>query len=387
MKRVSQSRRVIVLAANYLPDRQESMLRFARVLAGNLPALGFDVWPVHPPARLARSQAARGPAAKWLGYLDKYALFLPQLRAVCARADRASEGNAVLHVCDHSNAPYVAWAGGIRTVVTCHDLLAVRGALGEDTDCPASPTGRILQRWILRSLRRADEVACVSRYTLGDLDRLLPGAKPARRCILNGLNHPYHPLAPAIARERVARDCPQLGHSPFLLHVGSSLKRKNREGILRIVGRMATAWAGKIVFVGNPLEPSQQHLADSLGLRPRIVEIEEAPDDLLQALYARAFALLFPSRFEGFGWPIIEAQACGCPVLASNRCSVPEVAGNGAVVLDADDEAGFAKALLQLQDPAVRTDLVERGRGNVERFGTDRMIRDYARLYEELERT
>src|SRR5947208_15286191 len=79
----------------------------------------------------------------------------------------------MVHICDHSNAMYGGSAAQTPVVVTCHDLLAVRGALGEETNCPASVTGKILQRWILRGLRRAKVVTCVSQATEADARRVV----------------------------------------------------------------------------------------------------------------------------------------------------------------------------------------------------------------------
>src|SRR5207249_992400 len=95
----------------------------------------------------------------------------------------------------------------LKVLITCHDLLAVRGAFGEQTDCPASFTGRILQRWILAGLRRADIVACISEATADDADRLIgrgPG-RPHISVVHMGLNYPYKKLPIEIARERLRR--------------------------------------------------------------------------------------------------------------------------------------------------------------------------------------
>ena len=81
-------------------------------------------------------------------------------------------------------------------------------------------------------------------------------------------------------------------------------------------------------------------LARRLEIAERVVEIEDAPDQLLEALYTCAVALLYPSLSEGFGWPIVEAQACGCPVICTNLPPMPETAGDAGLFRDPADEAG-----------------------------------------------
>ena len=106
---------------------------------------------------------------------------------------------------------------------------------------------------------------------------------------------------------------------------------------------------------------------------------------MLEALYNGALALLFPSRFEGFGWPAIEAQACGCPVLCSDAGSLGEVVGESAFVRAADDEEAFAGELRRLlSDDSARARWTEAGFRNVTRFDTETMINRYTELHEEL---
>jgi glycosyltransferase involved in cell wall biosynthesis len=260
-------------------------------------------------------------------------------------------------------------------------LLAVRGALGEETDCPASATGGILQRWILRGLRRATVIACDSLATLRDAERLV-GPGPALKLVPIGLNYPYHaqPRESAIAQLGAIRDFTR----PFVLHVGSGQRRKNREAVLRIFARCKNRWPGQLVFAGEKLSTEQNSLGEELGISADIIEIENPDNEMLNALYSAAAVLLFPSRFEGFGWPVIEAQACGCPVICSNAGPLAEVAGDGALLRDVEDEEGFAADLLRLLDPAERARWSEKSLRNASRFSAKKMIANYIDLYRTL---
>jgi glycosyltransferase involved in cell wall biosynthesis len=115
-----------------------------------------------------------------------------------------------------------------------------------------------------------------------------------------------------------------------------------------------------------------------------VMQILDPSHKQLEALYNHAFAFVFPSRFEGFGWPVIEAQACGCPVLISDRCSLPEVADGTAMMRPVEDEAGFAEDLIRLTRDGEREFWVNRGLVNTQRFSTQSMLKQYEAVYRKL---
>lgn len=376
----------IALVGNFAPDRQESMQRFAQMLTDAFDRSGHAYSLLAPTARLSRiSKSYRHSGLpKWLGYADKYLLFPRSLRKTLSHL--RNEGPVVAHICDHSNAMYAtsAAAVGVPHVVTCHDLLAVRGALGEDTDCPASPSGEKLQKWILRSLDAAQHVACDSTYTQNDLQRLLPGRAPARSSVVPiCLNHPYRRLAPAETSRRLAA----MGFSQnadFILHVGSNLNRKNKPAVLHAAAKAGSAFTGEIVFAGPALTNELRRLAEELGLASRVREVLRPDNDGLETLYNAARGLIFPSRWEGFGWPIIEAQACGCPVICGNQSSLPEVAGDAALLCGPDDYPALGDALASLAKPGRREALRAAGLLNLDRFTPARTTDLYFNLYRQL---
>ena len=371
---------MVLLIGNYSADQQQSMQRFNTMMLQGLNAAGIDVELIRPQPLLGKFRAAGRFIAKWLGYIDKYVFFPFHLcRKLAVRPE-------VVHVCDHSNAVYVKRCAGARVLVTCHDLLAVRGGLGEQTDSPASITGRILQRWILSGLRRANALVCVSRATARDAERLVDrtNGRPQISVVQLGLNYPYRKLEPEVARARLARVAGVDLDLPFVLHVGSDARRKNREGVLRIFSRCREKWNGQLIFAGDLLGPQLRSLASALGISDRVIQVENPADEILEALYNCALALLYPSRFEGFGWPVIEAQACGCPVVCSNASPIPEAAGDAGIFHDVDDEAGFAADLLRLTNRTEREAWSEKSLRNAERFSSDKMISQYIDIYRQL---
>lgn len=371
---------MVLLIGNYALERQQSMLRFATMMRDGLIAAGIDVELIQPQPFLGKFELLGPFVAKWLGYIDKFLLFPRRLRA------KLRQGVSVAHICDHSNAMYSRTVSPTPVVVTCHDLLAVRGGLGEGTDCPASMTGKLLQRWILSGLKHATVVACVSTATYQDGLRLIP-PDPARarlKLIPLGLSYTYHPLPQDELTKRLSDIVELEPQKPFVLHVGSNLRRKNREGVMRVFARCKDRWPGQLVFAGDKISAPLDSLGRSLGISDRIVQVAGPGNELLEALYNGATAFLFPSRFEGFGWPIIEAQACGCPVLCSSTGPMIEVAGTGALFHEPEDEEGFAADLLRLLDADFRAVWRARSLENAKRFNTERMISEYIALYRSL---
>jgi glycosyltransferase involved in cell wall biosynthesis len=372
---------MILLIGNYSLDRQQSMQRFGTMMLEGLTAAGVPAQLVQPRPFLGKIRWAGGFVAKWLAYIDKFILFRRGLRKKIGALRPA-----IVHIYDHSNAMYAGWVHGVPVVVTCHDLLAVRGALGEPTDCPATVTGKWLQRWIVAGLGKTTLIVCDSQATLADARRLVnpSDGRPQMEKVTLGLSYPYRKLSPEEARSRLAAAKAIDPHIPFVLHVGSNLRRKNREGVLRIFARCKNEWNGVLIFVGEPLTESLRSLGRELGIAERVVELPEAANELLEALYNLATALLFPSTCEGFGWPIAEAHACGCPVICTDREPMTEVAGGAALTHPVEDEAGFAADILRLTNPEERARWSERALENAERFSAARMVAEYRELYRAL---
>src|SRR5262245_32617773 len=128
---------LVLLVGNYPPDHQTSMQRFADLLHSQLASRGVATEFIRPEPRFGRLKSGSTGLGKWLGYLDKFALFPRLLRRRC-REQLQSTRRMIVHVCDHSNSVYVRQLWRSPHLVTCHDLLAVRSARGEFAE---NPTG------------------------------------------------------------------------------------------------------------------------------------------------------------------------------------------------------------------------------------------------------
>ena len=366
----------VLLVGNYEFDGSTSMKVWADALLRELRQRGIDVQLTGPKPFFGKIRPSAHGFGKWLGYIDRYAIFPRQLRAEAAQAD-------VVHLCDHGSAVYVPVLKGKPVVATCHDMIGVRRARGELPELRSSPFAQILQRRICRGLRRATRVACVSWATFDDARRIL-GVEKNLCVILNGLNRPFQQI-PACEADRRLAGLRAL-QSQFVLHLGSNAAYKNREGVLRIFAKASAKTNLQLVIAGEVLDRNLTRLARELQIDERIVQVVKPDAGLIEALYNRAACLLFPSYYEGFGWPPIEAQACGCPVVASDIPPLLEVLGRTAALRPVNDEEGMAEVIRKLASDREYSDKMRQGGfENVHsRFQTSRMIDEYISLYREL---
>ena len=173
--------------------------------------------------------------------------------------------------------------------------------------------------------------------------------------------------------------------APFFLHVGKDSWYKNRIGALRIFYNFIVRPERpdyNFVFAGASMSNQMVKYIYSKGLQDRVFAVTDLTQEALQALYSSAAALIFPSLAEGFGWPIIEAQACGCPVFTSNRPPMTEAGGVAAIYLDPEnpEEASQTIAYNLKNADQIR----QAGSENVKRFSTGSMIASYIGIYNDI---
>jgi glycosyltransferase involved in cell wall biosynthesis len=378
----------ILLVGNYPLDRQQSMLRFADSLHAGLRAQGVEAELIRPEPTLGKLCPGSRGLGKWLGYVDKLLLFPRILKRRAAEFD-------LVHICDHSNAFYTACLNGIAHLVTCNDLLAIRSARGEFPQNPTRTSGRLLQRLILRGLNRAQAITCISEATRKDVLRLTN--HPAQKVSVTymGLNYPYRPdfVAASCDRRNDEREESDSRKPPlqaearqqsssqvserYLLHVGGDQWYKNRPGVLAIYRELRAILghgAPRLVMVGPRLEV----------LPPGVESLSEVDNASLGRLYSGAELLLFPSLEEGFGWPIIEAQACGCRVVTTGKAPMSEIGGESPFYLgDPSDTPSCARVVAEALAEAApdREKRIAAGLANAERFSTEKMVGEYVSLY------
>lgn len=165
---------------------------------------------------------------------------------------------------------------------------------------------------------------------------------------------------------------------PYLLYVGNQKPHKNVEGMIQAFARSGLARECDLVLSGD-VGRSLVGLAAQLGVADRVRGLGFVEEADLPSLYRGATMLVMPSRYEGFGLPLVEAMACGTPVLSSNRTSLPEIGGDAVCYFDPDDEESFVEGLRVLLGNAIRSELRSRGLERAKRYDWDRVaerIRD-----------
>jgi glycosyltransferase involved in cell wall biosynthesis len=174
---------------------------------------------------------------------------------------------------------------------------------------------------------------------------------------------------------------------PFFLHVGGNFFYKNRKGLLGIFAQILTFDGGRdyrLALVGSPMDKELRTLCQGYGIAGRVIEAGNISNQQLCALYSTAEAFIFPSLYEGFGWPIIEAQACGCPVFTSTRPPMTEVGGEGAGYFPVENEKMAAQVILDgLQR---RDEMIRNGFRNARKFTTEAMVDGYIERYHHIVR-
>ncbi len=247
-------------------------------------------------------------------------------------------------------------------VMTVHDMIAELHPLPAAVADP-TPARK------LASAKAAARIICVSHNTKKDLLNLYPRLAGKTTVVYHGSSFPGdpRPMAPLA--------------SPYLLYVGQRGGYKNAALLYELM-RNPLCRELHLVFVGGRA-PTPSELTHGLG--NRITFISRCSDDDLATWYRHAVALVYPSRYEGFGMPPLEAMQLGCPVLASNTSSLPEVVGDAGLLLDPGQSDDWAAAIVQLvADPTLRQKLSLAGQSRAREFTWMRCAGQVATIYQEI---
>lgn len=248
---------------------------------------------------------------------------------------------------------------GTRTLLTVHDLSFVRVP---ETASPALKA--YLDTVVPSSVRRADHILADSQATKDDLISLYGTPSGKITVLLSGVDARFQPLNDPLTLARV-RSKYGVGEAPYILSVGTVQPRKNYGRLIEALALLhKTGFYSQLIIAGGRgwLEDPIYQAVQTFGLQEQVRFIGFVDEKDLPALYAGAACFAFPSLYEGFGLPILEAMACGAPVLTSNISSLPEVAGSAALIVDPYDVEAIAEGLRRLlTEPTLRQQLTEAG--------------------------
>ena len=239
-------------------------------------------------------------------------------------------------------------------------------------------------KWQMKALRKAAHLIAVSQNTKLDIMRFLD--IPDERITVVPMAPGNHFQVQDEDTTRTVLDQYDL-QRPFVLYVGNYNVHKNIELLVESWARLDPPV--NLVIAGT-LSTYPSSLIDRIeknGRREFVHFLGSVPyfSEALIALYNAAVAFVFPSFYEGFGLPVVEAMRCGCPVIAARRGSLPEVVGEAGVLIEPDDVQGLTDAMQRLiDDPAWRTLLRERGFSHVEGFSWEKIARDTLAVYHQV---
>lgn len=297
----------------------------------------------------------------------------------------------------HSFFPLLPIGAAPRTVVTAHDLQALRvKGFHDGRGVVLGLASRLFYRSAYRwSFGGADRILAGSTWTRDDVIAEYGLAPERFRVVHEGLSERFLEEAdPAEDGRAIAALGIDLGR-PYLLHVGNTRPQKNVEGLIDIVAELARAvpvasdgGSPRLVVAGvrDRFFPAIAERVRRLGLGERVIFVTGVGDEALRALYRRAALYVTAALHEGFGFTPLEAMACGCPVAAVAAGALPEMLGDAYLALPVASPAQAACAILGvLSDPPRRATLVERGRDRARRFRWETTARRTLDAYEELD--
>jgi glycosyltransferase involved in cell wall biosynthesis len=272
-------------------------------------------------------------------------------------------------------------AGGIPTLLTVHDLSFLH--------YPHTFPERLvayLQRVVPWSVQRATHVLADSEATRNDLCDLWQVPAEKITVLYSGVNARFQPVT-AYDRLVAVREKYGLGESPYILAVGTVQPRKNYQMLIKAFAPVAERHPHQLVFSGGKGWLYEEMMAEvgRQGLNGRVRFIGFVDDADLPALYSDAALFVFPSLYEGFGLPILEAMGCGVPVISSDASCLPEVVGEAGILLPPQDPQRWTETLLDLLgDPEARSRLVAAGFHQTRRFTWRRAAEQLLDIYEML---
>lgn len=338
-----------------------------------------DLAPEHPGLQALRALAADDPRIRLaaIGLPERWLTIVWQRVRVPLPVEHWTGPVDLVHAPDFVLPP----VRRARTLLTVHDL-----TFRVHPETAHANLRRYLNRAVPRALRRADHILADSASTCHDLHRLM-GVDPARVTVL------YPGISPRFRRVDDARRLEELrarlGLPPrFLLFVGTLEPRKNLQRLMTAFVQarnanpdlhdVALLLGGRAGWLAEPI------LAQARAT-PGVRLLGPLDDDDLPALYTLASATVYPSLYEGFGFPALESLACGTPVLAANTSSLPEVVGEAGLLVDPHDPAALAAGLVRvLRDPTVRERARQLGPRQAARFSWAAAARRLDAVYRRL---
>ncbi|MBN1167443.1 MAG: glycosyltransferase family 4 protein [Methanospirillaceae archaeon] len=287
--------------------------------------------------------------------------------------EKIKKGN-IKHITFQDYAFVQPYCGSDPILISCHDLI----------ESLYYNKKSALLRLNMESLKKADFIVTGSQFSKAEIVRFLSYPEEKVFVVYNGVNHSQYYPKPD---KEILKSHNLSSRTKVILYVGSEEPRKNVNTILIAFSKVRERMPDcALIKVGNPQwaggREEMCRLIDTLHLKGSVIFTGYVPEDSLPLYYNAADLFVFPSSYEGFGLPVLEAMACGCPVITSKNTSIPEVAGDAAVMVPPEDIDILAQAIERvLSDDVFRTDMIQRGFVQSKKFSWEKAAEQMEDVY------
>jgi glycosyltransferase involved in cell wall biosynthesis len=221
-------------------------------------------------------------------------------------------------------------------------------------------------------LLHADRIIAISENTKGDILRLYPEIDHEKIAVV------YHGISYNILNNNEKKES-------YLLYTGQREGYKNFDTFIRAVAPLLLQYDLQLICTGKSFESSERMIIDDLHITERAI-CKFVPDTELLGLCSKAVAFVFPSLYEGFGFPVLEAFVSGCPAILANTSSLPEIGGNAALYFDPYSIEDMRSAIEKvISSPSLQSELIDRGREQVKKYSWKTCAAKTAKIYKTLE--
>lgn len=313
----------------------------------------------------------------WLNYITQ--------TIYSGKIKKERRDNSIIHLHNQKLGTLLHFNDFSPCIIACHDIIEyVRPEYRSIT------VARAFIYAYHTGTMKADVIITPSKFTAEDIKRRFPKRSGRVEVVPNGVDHS---LFRPSDRRIFLRQMGLPENRRYILFVGSEQPRKNVPAVVRTFIRARREFSnltllkigGKHEIPGHPVRIKLQKNLKEAGLLDSALFLDNVSDEMMPYAYSSADALVFPSLYEGFGLPILEAMACGTPVVATNATAIPEVAGDAALlVTPGDDDALFDAVLRVLNDSKLHADLSTRGQQRAQFFNWDRSAQILLNIYHKL---
>lgn len=298
---------------------------------------------------------------------SRYWLFIARFLPLCRRF----KSKTIVH----SSYYRISLSRNAINVITIHDFTSEKYFRG---------LSKFINYWQKKiAVMRADGIICISENTKKDLLFYHPKVSENKiKIIYNGAGDCFFRINQLNESNISDDDIKKVLGEEYVLFVGH---RTNYKNFLMAVKTMSF-FNGKLKFVivGEPLSKDEITVVNSFLKKDSYKVLSGKTSETLNLLYNKAFCLLYPSSYEGFGIPVVEAMKTGCPVVTTNKSSIPEVAGDAAIMVSEINELNFINAIESLFDDKYRSDLIAKGYIQAEKFSWDYTYKEVVEFYKTL---